>query len=320
MAWVSFCISTYKRPQFIHKQIDSLLNQSFGDFEIVVSDNDPDASAKLVVEAFKDSRVKYYQNQQNVGMVKSFTKSIERASGEFVAMVTDDDPIDEDFLEEMNALYKNHPGYSIYCGFLRPYSAPGAIEVIDKESFLTEILDTQRTKDFIWSSCIMHREVALKIGGMPDYGSPSLADGAMVALVGAERGGVIVNKVFSRMTSHDGNFTKHNMVLFSTAVKGFYNCFRTYTERDDQQAKKNKEKVVDYLGHWFLLNYFFYKKHFTIKVSNKEYVAQLDNAAAEVFALPYMEPFKNKFARLNSRFKMLVPFFKVRNLIKKYEL
>ena len=54
--WASFCMSTYKRPEFLKNQIEILLQQTFQNYEIVIADNDPDASGKVVVEAFKDKR------------------------------------------------------------------------------------------------------------------------------------------------------------------------------------------------------------------------------------------------------------------------
>jgi len=44
--WVSFCMSTYKRPEFLRKQIEGILQQTFTDFEIVISDNDPEGSGR----------------------------------------------------------------------------------------------------------------------------------------------------------------------------------------------------------------------------------------------------------------------------------
>jgi GT2 family glycosyltransferase len=46
-AWVSFCMSTYMRPILLEKTLRSILSQTFTDFEVVISDNDPKGSAQL---------------------------------------------------------------------------------------------------------------------------------------------------------------------------------------------------------------------------------------------------------------------------------
>ncbi len=53
------------------------------------------------------------------GMIKSFNESVRRSQTEFIVMVTDDDPIETDFLATMFDLYKRYPNFSAYCGFLR---------------------------------------------------------------------------------------------------------------------------------------------------------------------------------------------------------
>ncbi len=97
-AWVSFCISTYKRPELLKQQLALLLTQTFKDFDIVVSDNDPEASANSVCQSLNDNRIRYFHNHDNLGMIKSFNKSIERAETDYIVMVTDDDPIQPEFL------------------------------------------------------------------------------------------------------------------------------------------------------------------------------------------------------------------------------
>ncbi|MEI9959234.1 MAG: hypothetical protein WDM90_23635 [Ferruginibacter sp.] len=59
-AWVSFCISTYKRPEILRKQLTLLSKQAFTLFEVNVSDNDPQASAKVIVEGMGDLRFQIF--------------------------------------------------------------------------------------------------------------------------------------------------------------------------------------------------------------------------------------------------------------------
>src|ERR1700737_1288189 len=91
--FASFCFSTYKRPEFLESTLQSILKQTFQDFEVIVSDNDTEQSGKRVVESFNDSRFKYFPNPENLGMKKSFNLSLNRSSGEFIIMIADDDPL-----------------------------------------------------------------------------------------------------------------------------------------------------------------------------------------------------------------------------------
>jgi len=109
-------MSTYKRPLMLEKQLKILLQQKYENFEIIISDNDIEASGRASVEAVDDPRIKYYVNGENLGMVKSFNKSIERSSGEYIVMITDDDPAYPHMLKDLIDLTVQFPDYGIYAG------------------------------------------------------------------------------------------------------------------------------------------------------------------------------------------------------------
>ena len=89
---VSFCFTTFKRYDYLRSTLKSVQDQTFSDFEVIVSDNDPEQSGRQIVESF-DSRFKYFPNDENLGMKKSFNKSLERSIGEYIVMIADDDPV-----------------------------------------------------------------------------------------------------------------------------------------------------------------------------------------------------------------------------------
>jgi len=91
--FVSFCFSTFKRPAFLKSTLQSILLQTFTDFEVIVSDNDTEQSGRVAVESFNDTRFKYFPNEENLGMKKSFNRSLQRSSGTFIVMIADDDPV-----------------------------------------------------------------------------------------------------------------------------------------------------------------------------------------------------------------------------------
>src|SRR5439155_14160305 len=98
---VSFCMTTRRRPEFLLQTLESLQRQTFADFEAIVSDNDPAGSGRAVVEGLKDARFRYYCNGEDLGMNASFNRSLSRAQGEFVVMITDDDPVYPDMVETL---------------------------------------------------------------------------------------------------------------------------------------------------------------------------------------------------------------------------
>src|SRR5690242_19829824 len=108
--WLSFCMSTYRRGPLLRNTLALMQQQRFSDFEVVISDNDPECSAQSVVAEFNDPRFRYFSNGTNLGMIGSFNKSIDRSRGEFVVPITDDDPAYPDMVQTLYDLHLKYPG------------------------------------------------------------------------------------------------------------------------------------------------------------------------------------------------------------------
>jgi glycosyltransferase involved in cell wall biosynthesis len=292
-AWVSFCISTFRRPELLEEQLRRLLKQTEGNFEVVISDNDPDQSARPVVESIADARLKYFPNSSNLGMIPSFNKSIERANTEFVVLVTDDDPVQDEFLHKILQLIIRHPGKSVYGGFGRKNRPEGFIEVVEPEFFASEILDPAKTSILLWSSCVLRRSDAMAANMIPDFGSPHLADHALIALTGRVNGGVIVNAMFSDVAMHDTNFSKFNFDYYVSGCKGFYNLMANTGIRSGEKSR-NKKAAIRYLHKWFIDSFFNLKKYYGVN-RNPEILKQINKCAGQILGLPYMKPVCPKY-------------------------
>jgi glycosyltransferase involved in cell wall biosynthesis len=286
--WASFCMSTYKRPDFLKTQISILLQQTFQNIEIVISDNDELASGKTVADSFNDPRVQYYCNNENLGMVKSFNKSIDRARGEYIIMVTDDDPVDINLVSVFFNLINTNPGYSLYGGFGRRGKQKDEIELWDKDHFLLELLDPDKTYNLLWSSCLLKKEALVQAGKLADYGGPHLVDHAMMAMTGSISGGVMVNRMYSSINSHQSNFSKSNIEVYYKSCKGFYDLIS-----DLKNVSKNGQHhkiLIKHLNRWFITSMFNLRKHFSSK-GNKdiEMVRKIDEVSLKIMKLPFMK-------------------------------
>jgi glycosyltransferase involved in cell wall biosynthesis len=290
--WVSFCMSTYKRPELLKQQLNSLSQQTFTNFEVVISDNDPENSGREIVHELDDTRFKYFSNGTNRGMMLSFNLSIERATADHIVMITDDDPVEKYFLAELYDIYKHHNTYDLYAGFLRKNCLAGSIEQIPAEKFAEEILDPDKTERILWSSCIIKKNIALQVGKIPEYGSPHLADHAFIVMAGSINGGVIVNKMYSKLTSHDSNFSKLNISYYLEGCKGFYETIIKYYE-SSTRFKYIKTALNKHLQTWFIRSIFTLKKHYTTSNKNEYTLHEINDCANLIMQLHFMR--RNRF-------------------------
>ena len=80
------------RPDDLRAMIESILNQTYGDFEFLLLNDSPDnQKLKQIVNSYKDARIKYLENDKNMGITKSRNKLIDLARGEYIAVADHDD-------------------------------------------------------------------------------------------------------------------------------------------------------------------------------------------------------------------------------------
>ncbi|MGV3761301.1 glycosyltransferase family 2 protein [Parapedobacter sp.] len=112
----SVCIPAYK-GRFLSECIQSVLGQSYADFEVIVLNDCSPEPVEEMVRSFSDTRIRYYENERNIGAVRltdNWNRCIALAEGEFVMIMGDDDRLDPGYLEEFTALMIHYPGLDVY--------------------------------------------------------------------------------------------------------------------------------------------------------------------------------------------------------------
>ncbi|OGU16580.1 MAG: hypothetical protein A2076_02575 [Geobacteraceae bacterium GWC2_53_11] len=107
---VSVCIPTYNYSRFIADSIESVLAQTFTDFELIIVDNCSEDDTREVVAPFlqRDNRVTYICNETNVGMVNNWNKCLELAKGEYIKLLCADDTLESECLEKQVSVLDLH--------------------------------------------------------------------------------------------------------------------------------------------------------------------------------------------------------------------
>jgi glycosyltransferase involved in cell wall biosynthesis len=82
---ISIGMPVYNGEKYIREALDSLLAQTFTDFELIISDNaSTDSTSNICKEyAIRDSRIRYIRQHKNIGAIANFKFLLEQASGDF---------------------------------------------------------------------------------------------------------------------------------------------------------------------------------------------------------------------------------------------
>jgi len=112
---VSFIVPCYNLAHLLPDCIESILAQSYGDFEVLIMDDcSPDGTPE-VAQSFRDSRVQHRRNRTNLGNIQNYNKGIGLARGEHIWLISADDRLRRPYiLDRYVALMDRHPevGYA----------------------------------------------------------------------------------------------------------------------------------------------------------------------------------------------------------------
>lgn len=110
---ISIALATYNGERYLRFQLDSIYNQTFTDFEVVVCDDcSTDSTVNILEEYSQQFGLKYYVNSERFGFVRNFEKAIGLCKGEFIALCDQDDIWLPDKLAILSAEIKD---YSLCC-------------------------------------------------------------------------------------------------------------------------------------------------------------------------------------------------------------
>jgi glycosyltransferase involved in cell wall biosynthesis len=167
---LSVIITTYNREDLIGDTIQSILSSTFKDFELIVCDDASSDQTVQIVQSFseKDSRIKLFINEKNLGDYPNRNKAASFASGIYLKYVDSDDLIYPWTLEQMVTWMDQHPeaGWGVSCedsDKIKPYPF-----IAHSDQSFKLYYDHGRL--FLYSplNVIIRRTVFEKLGGFPE--------------------------------------------------------------------------------------------------------------------------------------------------------
>lgn len=160
MPKLSIIIATYNRAYILPRALDSLLEQSFKDWEAWIVDDGSVDNTKAIVEAYINRGFPInYIKQENQGVARARSKAIAYCNGEYVAFLDSDDWYKLEHLQSrMNILRKNPKVDLLHGGFM----VLGDPYVPDKNNLKTKI---HLSKCFVGATMFVKKEIIIELGG-----------------------------------------------------------------------------------------------------------------------------------------------------------
>lgn len=178
MKTVSVVVPTHERSSALQRAIDSIIKQTFSDFEIIIIDDASTDCTKEVVNEYDDSRIRYIRHDENRGGSAARNTGINAAEGELIAFLDDDDEWKVDKLAAQLDAYERTTADTgvIYTG-IKNTDSDGKINSIKTPQIEGDVTKELLLHNFIGSfSAIMVDRETIEQTGLLDERFPSWQD------------------------------------------------------------------------------------------------------------------------------------------------
>lgn len=179
---VSIGIITYDRLEMLKEAVQSVIGQSFSNFELLIGNDCPEVPVTTEILGVEgESRIKIINHDRNYGEITNMNYLLRYASGEWFTWLADDDLLHPEFLELLYGVVRQHeniPLVGIYSNYTSGFCPTGIFpselkSVKNKIYFPREFISdyTSRKCHLIGCYGLMKTDVLKKIHGMPSLGN-----------------------------------------------------------------------------------------------------------------------------------------------------
>jgi glycosyltransferase involved in cell wall biosynthesis len=225
---ITIGMPTYKRTEYLRAALEGCFAQTFSDFEIIVHDDTPDDSIRLLAESYNDPRVRYIQNKPMLGLVGKLNDFLVQAQGDWLIILCDDDNFEPEFLRELVDLANAHPSATLVRARNRLIDEHGKEmaldlawpELLDGNDFLGRVfLPNDRNIAMNLTGVMFHPRQMRELGGFENLYRAWHVDRIAWAQLGAAGAVASSQKVLCNIRIHSSSISSGSVSDFEKALE-----------------------------------------------------------------------------------------------------
>jgi len=207
---VSILMNCHNGEDFLSQSLSSALNQTYQNWELIFFDNASNDSSKEIFDEFCDSRFKYFYNSNKTSLADARNKAIDKALGEWIAVLDTDDSWHREKLEEqLTSLQDQNDPNKVGLIFTSAEIDFGndrksVSNTFETEDFLDDLLSTKLT--IPWSSALFSKKLFYRIGQF-DSQYPSYHDYALSLSLAEVSKVIFINKPLTCIRVHENSLS-----------------------------------------------------------------------------------------------------------------
>jgi glycosyltransferase involved in cell wall biosynthesis len=262
----SIAVTTFDRVDLLRQTLESILAQTFCDFEIIVGNNNQNRQVRRDFLDLSDSRIRWIDHPKDLGYVGNVNCLLELAEGRFFTSLSDDDIYFSRYLEIMRQAVVEYGSLNVaFCGFIQgehpPLDIPpveGSIQLYSGPDWLQGYLS--RTFPAIGCYGVFRREFMLSAGGRHELGSMPFFSPYNDNLLAVQAG--LAEKVaycpdpllFYRLHNESPSFTSTRYDAYFSAQRDYLDMAEDVFHLPAHSSRRGKYRAL--LLDWFIRDYF----------------------------------------------------------------
>ncbi len=259
-------ITTFDRVELLRKAIESVLGQSFGDFEIIVGNDNQQRSVEALFPDIVDTRIRWINHRNNLGYIGNINELLKLSRGQYFTALSDDDLFRRDFLEKMYQAVIDNSGIQVVFSSYESGSEPVSKIAAIQPPFLTMsgsewVLGyLSRVYPAIGCYGVFEKDFLSRLGGSHALGSePEFSpygDNLLAVQAGLADKVVYLAEPLVFFRSHEGSpsFVSASIDAYSSAQKDVLEI----TEKTlvSREHRANYRIYLAKLLEWFINDFF----------------------------------------------------------------
>lgn len=217
---VSIIMPSYNTGRFIQETINSVINQTYDNWELIIVDDCSSDNTDDIVKSINDNRVIYLKNERNNGAAISRNKALRKAKGKWIAFLDSDDLWKKDKLEKQIKFMKENNYYFSYTSYIEidEESKPNGKRITGPKR-ITE----KGMANYCWPGCLTVMYDAEKIGLIQIEDIKKNNDYAMWLKISKKVDCYLLNEELAMYRKRNGSISNHSYV---SLIKWHYKLYR----------------------------------------------------------------------------------------------
>ena len=155
---ISIIMSVYNGSRYLRESIESILNQTYRDFEFIIFDDASTDDSASIIESYNDPRIVFIKNDKNYGLTLNLINGVQLAKGKYIARIDSDDVAFDKRLERQIDYMETHTDIDV-CG-----SLANAIDSNGRKRYIIRVPvnDKEIKENLIFGNCIIHPSVMMR--------------------------------------------------------------------------------------------------------------------------------------------------------------